>query len=311
MPDFHKRVSILMGSYDGAAFLGEQLGSILAQDYPHWTLTVSDDGSRDGTLGILEEARGKWGAGRLRVVRGPGRGFCANFLSLAAADPGGADYFAWSDQDDVWLPSKLSRALGLIGPFGASRPVLYCGRTRLMGRDGAELGLSPLRETPPPGFSNALVQSIAGGNTMLFNEAARRLIAKGLGLDPVSHDWWAYQIVTGAGGLAVYDPVPTILYRQHGLNLVGDNRGPLAFLRRLRKGWDNGFRSMNDRNLRALLALEDHLTPAARGTLGALVSLREGAGPLRTLKGLREHHIYRRSSFQQLALYVGLLAGRV
>jgi hypothetical protein len=52
----------------------------------------------------------------------------------------------------------------------------------------------------PPSFRNALVQSIAGGNTMVFNVALKRLIENAGPLDVPSHDWWVYILVTGSGG---------------------------------------------------------------------------------------------------------------
>ena len=199
MPD---HVAILLCSYNGARFLREQLDSIYTQTHTNWKLWVSDDGSNDGTLEILSEYRETWGADRLEVVRGPCRGFSANFLSLVCRPEINADFFAYADQDDVWKPEKLARGLDRLGHLAEHGPALYCARTRLVDEQGATLGLSPLF-TQKPDFRNALVQNIGGGNTMLFNSAARRiLMAAGPNLDVVAHDWWTYLAVTAAGGRA-------------------------------------------------------------------------------------------------------------
>ncbi|MDR2338821.1 MAG: glycosyltransferase family 2 protein [Deltaproteobacteria bacterium] len=311
MTELRKQVSVLMGTYNGARHIKEQLRSIAAQDYPHWTLTASDDGSSDGTLGILAGFQKEWGEGRLKVVKGPGMGFCRNFLGLAMRDRTGSDYFAWADQDDVWLPSKLGRALRLIAPYGEELPVLYCARTRITDASGLDQGLSPLRQTPPPGFSNAVIQSLAGANTMVFNRKARDLIAKGYHFEPVSHDWWAYQIVSGAGGMVVYDPNATVRYRQHGLNIIGSNNGLMAFLGRARRAWRNGLRAMNDRNFLALRALEGFLTAPNRETLEGVLSLRSKRNPLDIRRLIKRYNIFRRSPIQQAALYLGFMAQRV
>jgi glycosyltransferase involved in cell wall biosynthesis len=312
MAEHGTSVAILMCAYNGARHIRAQLDSIAAQDHRDWTLAVSDDGSNDGTLDILAGYRREWGPGRLRIVRGPGRGFCRNFLALTDCRDVDADYFAWSDHDDVWLPGKLSRALRLVAPLGQGQPALYCGRTALVDERLAPLGLSPLRSAPPPTFANALVQSLAGGNTMLFNRPARELIREGAGGDPVSHDWWAYQIVTGSGGRVFYDHRPTLLYRQHGGNLVGDNLGPAAFLSRVKRAWTGAFSEMNARNIAALERLSSRLTPAARSQLAAFSRLRRGGlGRIGALRLVRERGFYRRSLFQQLSLYLGVLMRRV
>ncbi|MDR1039419.1 MAG: glycosyltransferase family 2 protein [Deltaproteobacteria bacterium] len=306
-----RRVAILMGAYNGARHIREQLDSILMQDHGDWTLTVSDDGSTDGTLEILDAYREQWGPERLAVVRGPRRGFCRNFLSLADREDLAADYFAWADQDDIWLPDKLSRSLALIAPAGQDAPTLYCGRTAIVDEHDVLRGLSPLRSAPPPEFANALVQSLAGGNTMVFNRPARELIRVGCGLDPVSHDWWAYQVVTGSGGLAVYDPRPTVRYRQHGGNAVGSNMSVAGLLSRVRKAWGGTFREMNAKNLSALEAVSDRLTAESRDLLAAFSQLSRGGGRLKAMRIVREHGFYRRSLFQQMSLYFGVFMRRV
>ncbi|MDR1313815.1 MAG: glycosyltransferase, partial [Deltaproteobacteria bacterium] len=182
-----RRLAILMGTYNGARHLREQLGSIALQDHPDWTLAASDDGSTDDTLEILSEFGKKHSKEKLQIVNGPGRGFCRNFLSLADRDDLDADYFAWADQDDIWPRDKLTRALGLLAPYGQKTPALYCGRTAIVDENNNLRGFSPLRSSPPPEFKNALVQSLAGGNTMVFNCAARELIRAGNRFNPVSH----------------------------------------------------------------------------------------------------------------------------
>jgi glycosyltransferase involved in cell wall biosynthesis len=162
---------------------------------------VRDDGSNDGTLELLR-SRG------LDADRGEHVGFVQSFGALLArAD---ADYVAFCDQDDVWLPDKLSRAVVRLG--GVSGPALYCGRLTVVDERLEPLGLSPL---PRHGlsFANALVESQAAGCTLVLNRAARELVAE-LPTEVVSHDWWAYLVVS-AFGETLYDPDPAILFRKH------------------------------------------------------------------------------------------------
>ncbi len=171
------KVAVLMGTFNGERFLAEQLDSLAAQTHPDWELWASDDGSKDNTLAILEAYRAKWGGERLTVLRGPARGLATNFLSLACKSGIQADYYAYSDQDDIWEPDKLSRAVSWLERMPPSEPALYCSRTMLVDAAGKEMGLSELHARPPC-FANALVQNIAGGNTMVFNNAARNLLRR-------------------------------------------------------------------------------------------------------------------------------------
>lgn len=218
----HPTVSILMGTYNGGLYVRQQLESILAQSHKHWKLIVSDDGSSDDTPKILDEFRASRTLGQITIVEGPRQGFATNFLSLALNVEADSEYFAFSDQDDVWLPNKLERALNIMSRFPAHVPVAYGSRTALVDANCDPIGFSPMLRRAPT-FKNALAQSIAGGNTIVFNRTALQLLhAIGM-VEIVSHDWWLYLVVTAVGGHFVFDPEPTILYRQHGGNLVGTN----------------------------------------------------------------------------------------
>lgn len=258
------QVVILLCTMNGQRFLEEQLDSINKQTYPHWKLWVSDDGSQDDTLAILRRFQTSCGEDRVCIISGPGKGFASNFSCLACKLELEADYYAYADQDDIWHPQKIARALNWLTDIRPDVPALYCGRTCLVDEKGSEIGLSPLFARPPS-FANALVQSIAGGNTMIFNNSARALLLEaGPNLDIVSHDWWLYILVTGCGGMVFFDPQPTIYYRQHGHNLVGDNRSLAAILKRLRMILGGGFRRWNERNLYALGCVASRLTSENR-----------------------------------------------
>ncbi len=97
-------------------------------------------------------------------------------------------------------------------------------RTRLIDAAGQPCGFAP-RFKKAASFSNALVQSIAGANTMLFNSATKRLLERAGPHDVVSHDWWTYQLVTGAGGILHYDAEPSLDYRQHQRNPADATEG--------------------------------------------------------------------------------------
>ena len=212
------QVAILMCTYNGAFYLQDQLDSIKTQKYRNWYLYVSDDDSKDSMQDILHAFEAK--TGQLRISQGPRSGFCQNFLSLICDSSIKADYYALSDQDDIWSEDKLLRAVKALSDISCETPALYCSRTRLIDENNNEIGLSPLFKRAPD-FRNALVQNIGSGNTMVFNHAARKLILEASsGINPVVHDWFLYMVVSGCGGVMIYDPVPSLRYRQHTANLI-------------------------------------------------------------------------------------------
>lgn len=303
-------VAILMCTYQGERYLAEQLDSFEAQSHGNWALWVSDDGSRDATLAILEQYRQRWGAERLHIVSGPGKGVTANFLSLACLPSIHSDYYAYADQDDIWLAYKLQRALDVLQAASPGVPALYCARTCLVDADNREIGRSPLF-AKPPSFANALMQNLGGGNTMVFNEAARALLQEaGADVDVPVHDWWAYLVVSACGGRVFYDAEPVLRYRQHGGNLIGMNAGVGARLRRMLLLWHGGYRAWSDRHLRALERLRARMGPDSRAVFEAFEQARKSS-LLPRVAGFHRAGIYRQSFAGNLGLVFAALFGKL
>jgi hypothetical protein len=167
-------------------------------------------------------------------------------------------------------------------------------------------GFSPLFRRPPA-FQNALVQSLGGGNTMVFNRAAKRILEVAATTAVVLHDWWVYQLVSAAGGMIQYDSQPMLKYRRHSDNLIGSNIGWRAGLVRLRMMLSGRFRDWNDANIAALWQLPAHLLqPNSRTTLEIFAKARSGSLPMR-LYNLKRSGVYR----QTLLGNLGLLAAAV
>jgi len=303
------RVAILMGTKDGAAFIDDQLKSIADQTHENWILVVSDDGSSDETVAKLERFA-KTHRQKTEIRKGPGKGVCANFLSLANDPTIDAEYFAFSDQDDIWYQDKLRRALTWLATVPADVPGMYCGRTELMTIDGQSYGLS-LLFTNPPAFRNALVQSLGGGNTMVFNRAAKKLLEQAATTDVVLHDWWLYQLVSGAGGMVHYDPRPMLKYRQHPDNLIGSNLGWRSRVVRLRMILNGRFRDWNETNIAALQRLPAHLLqPKNREVLALFAKARRASLPKRVYY-LRQSGVYRQTLLGNLGLVLAAILKRI
>ncbi|MBI4191256.1 MAG: glycosyltransferase family 2 protein [Betaproteobacteria bacterium] len=290
-----------MGTFQDERFLAQQLDSIRAQTYSDWAIWASDDRSSDATLSILESYQAKWGRHKLSIQSGPAQGFRANFLSLACNPAIQADYFAFADQDDLWHPDKLTIAIGWLESVPNEVPALYCARTRLIDEENREVGFSPLFARPLS-FRNALVQSVAGGNTMVFNAAARALLIEaGADVSVQTHDWWTYILVTGCGGKVFYDATPKVGYRQHGKNLVGSNASWLGRFRRARRILIGHFKTMNDRNIAALQRMRHRLSPESLCVLDEFSRAR-GEWLIPRALGVKRSGVYCQTLLANLAL---------
>ena len=304
------KVAILLCTFHGQYYLADQLNSFSAQTYTNWAVWASDDGSQDDTHAILETYKAKWNPERLSVHFGPEEGFAANFLSLTCKASIQADYYAYSDQDDIWEADKLQRAIDCLQAVPKHIPALYCSRTHVVDANNNSIRLSPLF-TKPPSFANALMQNIGGGNTMVFNEAARSLLCEaGNNVQLVTHDWWAYLVVIGCGGQVFYDPYPSVRYRQHGSNLVGMNTSWPARFARIQLLFQGRFREWNDLHIQALERVRSKLTPDNRETLDRFAAARK-RWVLPRLIALKQTGIHRQSLLSNLGLALAALFNKI
>jgi hypothetical protein len=146
---------------------------------------------------------------------------------------------------------------------------------------------------------------------MVFNEAARRLIAQTIDANKVvSHDWWAYMLVSACGGAVHYDAYPSVRYRQHANNLVGANNSWRARMLRLRMLAQGRFRRWNDQNIEALQSLEHLMTPQSRQTLHQFARARKQSGLL-SLLALKRSGVRRQTWASHLSLFVAALFGKI
>ncbi|VVP74824.1 glycosyltransferase family 2 protein [Pseudomonas fluorescens] len=303
-------VTVMLCTFNGELYLAEQLDSIARQTHSKWSVVASDDGSSDATIEILRRYQACWGAEKLKIVNGPRKGFSQNFMSVVCGLEDNSDYYSWSDQDDIWNVDKLEKAIEWIKTVPESIPALYCGRTETVTATGDSAGYSPLFERPPS-FSNSLVQSLAGGNTMVLNRAARNLL-KAIGRDfsIVSHDWWAYIVICGVGGVVHYDNRPFVRYRQHGNNLVGSNSDFYSRLKRVTMIFSGRFFEWNQKNIAALETIEVLLTNKNQTVLNNFKQSRRGNVAKRFFY-LKRSGVYRQTRLGNCALMFAVLCNAI
>ena len=305
-------VVILICTYNGQQFIREQLDSIENQTFDDWRVIVSDDGSIDSTLEILKIYRERWGASKLEIRSGPKKGFCRNFLSIISDTSIEAKYFALCDQDDVWLPKKLESALKFFKKQKQKqkqKPMLYGGRTNYVTKSLDYIQMSDLYDRRTS-FRNAIVQSIAGGNTMMFNRNLRDEAAAIGYVKVVSHDWWLYLVCEALGGVTYYDRNPTLQYRQHEKSLIGSNVGFVAKLKRLKLLLRGYFRKWNSDHILALKAVEPKMSKETHFTYRHFASLRNQSA-IRRIRMIEGLGLYRQTWDGMAALYLGALLKKI
>ncbi|HQU05602.1 MAG TPA: glycosyltransferase [Acidocella sp.] len=186
-------VTILLSTFNGEKYLAEQLASIVAQRFANWQILWRDDGSSDNTVVLMRSFADQIGHDRVVEHSDSGHhyGAAPSFLCLlraAAHNP----IIAFADQDDVWLPDKLTKAVRQIKAAGEV-PALYCARQFLVDQHLRGHRLSALHVDK--GFPACLVQNIANGNTLVMNKAAASMVAAVPAPQATVHDWWSYIVV--------------------------------------------------------------------------------------------------------------------
>lgn len=222
-------VTVVMGTFNGERYVAEQLTTVAEQTLPPVEIIVCDDGSTDGTLGVVDRVR-RSSPVPIRVVRNESRlGFADNFLSGAVRAR--SRYVAFCDQDDRWYPHKLATALGAMVENDA---VLSAHAVDLMDSDGHVVsghaqGIERARVTEPL-TGDPWVNYF--GFTLLFRRDLLDLIpfdrrgesTYSFGA-PLSHDRWVCALAHSLGRVVLIDE-PLAAYRQHDAQLFGAKARP-------------------------------------------------------------------------------------
>jgi glycosyltransferase involved in cell wall biosynthesis len=283
-------------------WLQEQLDSLLAQSHGEWSLCISDDGSDDGTRAVLQAFRAQHPARVQMIIDGPGRGAAANFLHLLRhpALPNGL--VALCDQDDLWLPEKLSLAVAALADK-TETPAVWAARYLIADADLRRGRTSPLWRHSPS-LANAVVQNILSGHTLTLNGAALRLLRRGDMPHVPHHDWWIYLLMAAAGARICVSDQIVLKYRQHHANTMGAR--DLGRLLRLRRLCDGTLGQWIDRNMQALAALDDHIAPDARDMVAAW-----GDRSLSRRRFLERFRIHRQSKVETGLLHLVATVGKL
>lgn len=262
---------VLMAIRNGQPYLTAQIESVTAQHHSDWSLLVSDDGSTDGSPKVVRSFAHAQ-PGRIRLITGPQTGYGDNFRALILS-AGKAGFYALADQDDVWLPERLTRSIALLQAHGDTPAIALAQRSLVDQNLSAPRPEKPLHDRLE--FRNALFESVTPGNTLLINAPAFDILRKAMSrIQHVSsHDWFIYQIATGAGFTFLYDDQPTVLYRQHDRNTVGAKAGLRQLMWRSIRFSNSNYLALLNKAWQNLALNSDLLTPENRTLLDTALAL--------------------------------------
>ena len=218
-------VDILMAAYNGEEYIAAQIESIMRQSYTDWTLIIRDDGSSDRTIEIIEQIAKKENRIKLITDKCGNKGVIDNFELLLKQSK--AKYIMLADQDDIWLPDKVSLTLNemlKIEKENKEKPILVFTDATVVDQNLKILNNSYIKTENldtviASNFERLPIRNCVMGCTIMINFTAKELV---LPFNPyiLMHDWWIAGKVAKTGHL-----VPlcqhTILYRQHEKNVWG------------------------------------------------------------------------------------------
>jgi glycosyltransferase involved in cell wall biosynthesis len=224
-----KSVLVMMATFNGEKFLREQLDSIYAQDNVKVKVLVRDDGSTDATLNILDDYHS---SNDLDYIAGEHLAVDFGFLELLRMADKHFDFYAFSDQDDVWNRDKLDTAVQSLEAFDKSVPALYyCGQELV---DENLKHLETHRLNSERSLMSRFLLSDIAGCTAVFNVALVERVNQFCPEYSLMHDSWLLKVCLALGGHVFVDPDAHIKYRQHGNNTVGLQH---SFIANVKQAW--------------------------------------------------------------------------
>lgn len=214
------KVNILMATYNGEKFLAQQIESIQKQTFKEWNLLIRDDGSSDKTCDIIRNFTAK--DSRIRFINENEHhnlGVIKSFFTLVNYEV--ADFYFFSDQDDVWLPEKLSVSLEAAQHKASDVPLLVYTDLKVVNQELNILQDSMIRAQSHHANTTLLPEltenTVTGGTMMINHALAEKWFTPN---DILMHDWFLALLAASLGEI-IYLDLPTQLYRQHDNNVLG------------------------------------------------------------------------------------------
>lgn len=207
------KVQVLLSTYNGEKYLEQLLNSVIKQKTVNVCILARDDGSKDGTVGILNRYSQEY---NINIMAGENLGFIDSFWRLVN-EASGADYYAFCDQDDVWEEDKLCSAVEMLKNYDC--PALYTSNAEAVDNELNTISAKAFEQDAALSVAGALKHSRLPGCTFVFNNKLLLELQKYNGLI-LAHDWIT-TVIAAATGVIIYDQKTHLKYRIHSGNSIG------------------------------------------------------------------------------------------
>lgn len=261
-----KKVAVLISTYNGEKYLKEQLDSILNQTYKNIQIIIRDDGSKDSTVEIVKEYQKKHE--NIILFEKINIGFIRSFFKLLEMSE--SDYYAFCDQDDVWMENKIELAVKLLNEADNSKPNMAFGNSDYYNENMELINEGEKHKTFS--FKNSLYECVTQGMTMVINQKAKEMIINNLPEKCLFHDWWTYMICSGIGNV-LYSDKTVVKYRRFETNATAEGQSAFKILiwRISNLISDNGFKDIRTQQLQYKKLFYDKLSDDNKKILDVFV----------------------------------------
>ena len=221
------RVLIFLATYCGEKYLREQLDSLFAQKDVDIFIKCCDDCSDDSTVNILEEYKMIHSNFDYEINK-KNKKFTYNFLDLMFSEKNSDfDYYAFCDQDDVWMDNKLISAIRTIESKNNKKDckngILYCSNLTIVDENLNYIGMMENKSACKLNKYNYLVSNLCTGCTCVMDKKFYKHVTKKYPQNIYLHDYWIFLVAVFTADY-IYDINSYIYYRQHGNNQIGSNK---------------------------------------------------------------------------------------
>lgn len=299
-------VAVLLSIFNGEKYLKYQLKSLRNQKKVNVKLFVIDDNSIDNSINEIKNSNINHQIFDQKGFGDPHK----NFFYLIKNVPQTYDYYCFCDQDDVWFKNKVIYSINKLSINNAS----IIGSTTIHTNKNLKILGRSTYFKKELSMENALVQSICGGNTMLWTNKFQNIVSKLNLSTPASHDWMMYQIAMSLGKKFIYCKRPLVLYRQHENNNIGSNVGLKNLIIRIYWGLLGRYKTFHDLNKAHLYNLieKNYVNKKNSNLIKNFYENRNNKNLfLRVKKILIDLKLYRQTFSGNLMLLIALILKRV
>lgn len=246
------KIAVLMSTYNGEKYLDEQIQSIFSQEGIDVSVWIRDDGSTDHTIHKIEGWIGKV-PGKVHLIKGANLGYKKSFLQLLKIVPDEYDYYAFADQDDVWLPQKCKAAVELLEK-DRNQVKLYTSNLKVVNEQLEPLYTTHIEKNFHISLYSFWIRGRFAGCTYLFSGRVKNMAASYADMDLPNHSMPSHDFIVATiaflYGNVLFDGNSYICHRRLQTSVTSGGRG---IRNRLQTEFSYIFKK---KNIRYLLAKE-------------------------------------------------------